>query len=302
LVPLFWFAQGTILWALFVVGHDCGHGSFSRRPWINTLVGHLTHTPLLVPYHAWRLSHRIHHRHTGDIGRDEGWHPLTAAEVDALPAHVRFLRFRLPLLAFPFYLARRSPNRIGSHFRPRSVLFRPRERRRVATSVVLCGAFLVVLLTSALFAGPVALVRWYVGPYLVFVVWIDLVTYLHHTDASLPWYRNGGWTFEKGALSTVDRRYGLFERLHHDAGCHVVHHLFPAIPHYRLREAAAAIRPMLGARYREDQRPIWRALLEAIGSCEVVPAVGAVVYYEPRVTADAVAPLGSEAAPRPATR
>ncbi|KAM0884633.1 hypothetical protein ACQ4PT_030877 [Festuca glaucescens] len=29
--PLYWAAQGTLFWALFVLGHDCGHGSFSDR-------------------------------------------------------------------------------------------------------------------------------------------------------------------------------------------------------------------------------------------------------------------------------
>jgi len=28
--PLFWFVQGTLFWCLFVIGHDCGHGSFSK--------------------------------------------------------------------------------------------------------------------------------------------------------------------------------------------------------------------------------------------------------------------------------
>ena len=47
--PLFWLAQGTMFWALFVVGHDCGHGSFSKYQWLNNLIGHLSHTPILVP-------------------------------------------------------------------------------------------------------------------------------------------------------------------------------------------------------------------------------------------------------------
>lgn len=300
--PLFWLAQGTMLWALFVLGHDCGHGSFARSRSVNDAIGLLLHTPLLVPYHAWRLSHRIHHRHAGDVERDEGWHPLTAAQVAALPRAVRLLRFRLPLLVFPFYLARRSPARRGSHFVPWSALFRPRERRAVAGSVAACALVVAVLVAAAVVVGPWAVVRWYVGPYVVFVAWISLVTYLHHTDARLPWYRGDAWTSLRGALSTVDRRYGVLERVHHDAGCHVVHHLFPSIPHYRLREAAAAVRPLLGDAYVEDRRPVLHALEDAMRRCRVVPASGDVVRYEVLRPAPAPLALGSGAASRPATR
>lgn len=300
--PLFWLAQGTMLWALFVLGHDCGHGAFVRSRRVNDLVGTLLHTPLLVPYHAWRISHRLHHRHAGDVERDEGWHPLTQAQVAALSWPVRLLRFRLPLLVFPFYLARRSPARRGSHFLPWSPIFRPRERRRVARSVAACALVVLALAGAALVAGPWAVVRWYLGPYVVFVAWISLVTYLHHTDARLPWYRGSGWTFLRGALSTVDRRYGVFERVHHDAGCHVVHHLFPSIPHHRLREAAAAVRPLLGDAYVEDRRPVLRALRDGMRRCRVVPATGEVVRYESRSPDAALLAPGSGAASRPATR
>ena len=50
--PLYWFAQGTMFWALFVVGHDCGHQSFSNNRALNDFVGHLTHSSILVPYHG----------------------------------------------------------------------------------------------------------------------------------------------------------------------------------------------------------------------------------------------------------
>jgi omega-3 fatty acid desaturase (delta-15 desaturase) len=74
--PLYWLAQGTMFWALFVLGHDCGHGSFSNDKNLNNLVGHLTHSSILVPYHGWRVSHRTHHQNHGHVEKDESWHPV----------------------------------------------------------------------------------------------------------------------------------------------------------------------------------------------------------------------------------
>ncbi|KAL8137489.1 hypothetical protein V2J09_003490 [Rumex salicifolius] len=106
--PLYWLAQGTMFWALFVLGHDwwvdhcfclfileiflcacandlfCfinsflvfGHGSFSNNPKLNSVAGHLLHSSILVPYHGWRISHRTHHQHHGHVENDESWHPL----------------------------------------------------------------------------------------------------------------------------------------------------------------------------------------------------------------------------------
>jgi hypothetical protein len=59
--PLYWLAQGTMFWALFVVGHDCGHQSFSPSRTLNDFVGNIVHATILVPYHGWRVSHRKHH-------------------------------------------------------------------------------------------------------------------------------------------------------------------------------------------------------------------------------------------------
>jgi omega-3 fatty acid desaturase (delta-15 desaturase) len=295
LAPLI-FLQGTLFWALFVIGHDCGHGGFSRSKALNDVVGHLVHTPLLVPFHSWRLSHRIHHSHAGDLEHDEAWFPLTEAQWRALPLSVRLLRSRLFLLVFPLYLLRRTPERAGSHFDPEADMFPVEERRRVRVSVRACAAMLVLLAVATVVLGPGFVVQYWLLPYLVFCGWLDLVTYLHHTDAALPWYRGEEWSWLRGALSTADRRYGAFEKLHHDAGCHVVHHLFPGIPHYRLREAAAAVRPQLGPLYHEVRTPIWRALRDAARTCHVVPAEGGIVYYEP------LGPPAPEAPAEAATR
>lgn len=45
--PIYWFAQGTMFWALFVVGHDCGHQSFSNNKTLNDFVGNIVHSSIL---------------------------------------------------------------------------------------------------------------------------------------------------------------------------------------------------------------------------------------------------------------
>lgn len=291
------FAAGTVFWALFVLGHDCGHGSFSRHAVLNTAVGHLVHTPLLVPYHAWRLSHRRHHRFAGDVDRDEGWFPLTETQWRTQPGAVRALRSWLLPLVFPAYLLRGTPERAGNHYDADSALFEHAERGLVRTSIQLCLAAAALLVAATAILGPGAVARHWLLPWIVFCGWISVVTYLHHIDARLPWYRGESWQWLRGALSTADRRYGIFEKIHHDAGCHVVHHLFPSIPHYHLREAAAAVKPLLGALYLEDRTLVLRALLRSLRACQVVPSEGGILRYARRSSPKAPAPSGAGSSP-----
>ncbi len=278
--PLFWFALGTLFWALFVVGHDCGHGSFSRSKKLNDIVGHLCHSPILVPYHGWRISHRTHHANTGHVENDESWHPISETQYRQMPWYERWLRFHLPLMAYPIYLFKRSPGKQGSHFLPDSPLFQANERRDVLTSTFWWGAMVAFLGGLAVTQGPLFVLDYYGVPYLIFVVWLDLVTYLHHTEADIPWYRGADWSYLKGALSTIDRDYGIFNPIHHHIGTHVAHHLFANIPHYHLQEATAALIPVLGPYYRKATVPIWSSFFRSVRQCYVVPDRGSPVFYQ----------------------
>jgi fatty acid desaturase len=63
--------------------------------------------------------------------------------------------------------------------------------------------------------------------------WIVMLTYLHHSDPTVPHYRASEWNWLRGALATVDRPLlGWIGRffLHNISHDHVAHHLFPDIP------------------------------------------------------------------------
>ncbi|MBE9037489.1 fatty acid desaturase [aff. Roholtiella sp. LEGE 12411] len=277
--PIFWLMQGTMFWALFVVGHDCGHQSFSKHKWLNDLIGHLSHTPILVPYHGWRISHRTHHKNTGNIDNDESWYPVTESQYKEMPLVQKIGRYYAFLLAYPVYLFKRSPNKEGSHFLPSSSLFKPSEKWDVITSTVLCTCMVGLLAFLTYQWGLMWLLKYYAAPYIVFIIWLDLVTFLHHTEQDIPWYRGEDWTFLKGAISSIDRNYGLINHIHHDIGTHVAHHIFLNIPHYNLLKATEAIKPIMGEYFRKSEEPVWKSLWRSGVSCHFVPDAGSKVYY-----------------------
>ncbi|CAO2206026.1 unnamed protein product [Urochloa humidicola] len=58
--PLYWVLQGSVLFGVWVIAHECGHGAFSDHPHLNDALGLLLHSALLAPYFSWKLSHLRH--------------------------------------------------------------------------------------------------------------------------------------------------------------------------------------------------------------------------------------------------
>lgn len=288
--PLYWVAQGTMFWAFFVLGHDCGHGSFSNDPKLNSVVGHFLHSSILVPYHGWRISHRTHHQNHGHVENDESWHPLSESVFKSSDFLTKVFRYKLPfpLLAYPGYLWVRSPGKNGSHYHPDSDLFVPNEKKDVLTSTACWTAMVALLVGMSFKIGFVRMLNLYFIPYFVFVMWLDVVTYLHHHDHDdkLPWYRGKEWSYLRGGLTTHDRDYGWINNIHHDIGTHVIHHLFPQIPHYNLIEATEAARPVLGKYYKEPKKSnplpfhLFGILARSFKLDHFVSDTGEVVYYQ----------------------
>jgi len=52
----YWLITGFFMWCIFVVGHDCGHGTFSNSVLLNDVVGHIVHGSIMVPFYPWQVS------------------------------------------------------------------------------------------------------------------------------------------------------------------------------------------------------------------------------------------------------
>ena len=80
------------------------------------------------------------------------------------------------------------------------------------------------------------------------------ITYLQHTDPSLPHYTGESWNFARGAAATIDREFGFIGRqiFHGIIETHVLHHYISTIPFYHADEATEAIKPVMGQHYRAD--------------------------------------------------
>lgn len=122
---IYWNLMGFFMWCLFVIGHDCGHNSFSNYRFINFIFGLISHTPLCVPYYGWVVSHREHHLNHNNIEKDHSWKPLTGEEYNKYT--VWLFRFT-PLLLFlyPIYILYEcnTGGFSGNHFNPWSPMFK----------------------------------------------------------------------------------------------------------------------------------------------------------------------------------
>ncbi|MEM9376425.1 MAG: fatty acid desaturase [Pseudomonadota bacterium] len=252
------FLIGTMLWSLFVIGHDAGHGSFSKSRTVNTFVGILVHGAILVPYRGWQRSHALHHMKTGHLQEEEVFRPAREGE----DTWFRKLIFRsgiFVIIGWPMYklgirnLTTYKPI-TGSHYLPQSDLYTKSVRVSWYLGLLSLLSFLAIYIGLGVVFGWAFFAKYILAPYLIYGAWLTLVTYMQHVSPEVPVYDAKDWTRLKGALAAVDRNYGPFNWLTHNIGnLHVIHHIFPTIPHYRLREATEAVKPILGERYRTSK-------------------------------------------------
>ncbi|XP_051141881.1 delta(12)-acyl-lipid-desaturase-like [Andrographis paniculata] len=281
--PLYWTLQGCVATGVWVIAHECGHHAFSDYQWVDDTVGLVLHSLLLVPYFSWKYSHRRHHSNTGSLDRDEVFVPKPKSEIawfskylNNPPGRVATLVVTLTL-GWPLYLAfnvsGRPYDRFACHYDPYGPIYNDRERLQILISDVGVIAALCALYAAAAANGVIWVVCIYGVPLMIVNGFLVLITYLQHTHPALPHYDSSEWDWLRGALATVDRDYGILNKVFHNiTDTHVAHHLFSTMPHYNAMEATRAIKPILGEYYQFDGMPFYKAMWREAKECLYVEA------------------------------
>jgi len=172
---------------------------------------------------------------------------------------------------------------IADHFRPSSPMFPAKISNKIVISTVTTVASLAALTILKFKVGAMPVILYYWGPYMVVNAWLVLYTWLQHSDPSVPHYGEGEWSWVRGALSTIDRPYGIFDFFHHTIGStHVVHHLFHEMPWYNAGVATEAVKAYLEPKglYNHDPTPWYQAMWRVAKTCHYVESVEGIQYYK----------------------
>lgn len=222
---------------LFIIQHDCGHGSFFRSRRANDTLGLLISFITLIPYTFWRRDHAFHHATTGNLDRRGRGDltTLTVREYLAQPPWRKALYrlYRHPLILFglgPAYMLLvryRIPT--GESF------------RNWHDWVSIVGTNIIAALGAAAMAitiGPITfLVTW--GTVLLIAISIGVwFFYIQHQFEDAYWEKSERWNFQAAALKGSSF-YDLPRILHWlsgSIGFHHIHHLASKIPNYHLRD------------------------------------------------------------------
>ncbi|GJT29673.1 omega-6 fatty acid desaturase [Tanacetum coccineum] len=276
--PFYWFFQGCVFMGIWLIAHECGHHAFSDYVWLEDTIGFILHSFLLTPYFSWKISHRRHHANTGSLEHDEVYVPKTRPKLASSAFYLdnpigRTLTLIVKLtLGWYIYLsinaAGRPYDKFASHYDPRSPIFSDNERVLILMSDIGLVSFSYLLYKVAMVQGFTWIFCAYGGALMVMNAFVVTITYLHHTHPSLPHYDDSEWNWMKGAFSTIDRDYGVLNKVFHNiTDTHVLHHLFSYIPHYHAMEATKAIRPIMGEFYQSDSTPFFVALWRESKNC-----------------------------------
>jgi acyl-lipid omega-6 desaturase (Delta-12 desaturase) len=237
-VPLALLAGGFLV-RIFIIFHDCGHGSFFKSRMANDVLGIITGVLCFTPYHRWRWEHAVHHSNAGDLDRRGTGDVWTLTVQEYLEAS-RWKRFayrlaRNPVILFViaplalFLIIERVPSRTAGLRERLSVHY-----TNLAILLVALGmGWLIGFKTYLVFQLALVMVAGSAG------VWLF---YVQHQFEGVYWERGEQWDYAKAALqgSSFYKLPRILQWFSGNIGFHHIHHLSPRIPNYHLERCHQA--------------------------------------------------------------
>jgi omega-6 fatty acid desaturase (delta-12 desaturase) len=218
---------------LFIIFHDCGHGSFFASRRANDSVGFIMGLFNFTPYYFWRHEHAVHHASSGDLdrrGSGDVW-MMSVNEYQAATVWKRLIYrlYRNPIILFGigpiflFLILHRLPVKKVRRREQFSILY-------TNLALVLLAAVISLLIgfqTFAILQLSVLFVSSTVG------VWLF---YVQHQYEGVYWQRHDEWDYATAALegSSFYKLPKVLQWFTGNIGFHHIHHLSPRIPNYNL--------------------------------------------------------------------
>jgi len=222
---------------LFIIQHDCGHGSFFKSKRTNDLCGLFCSIFTFTPYHYWRKKHAIHHKSAGNL-QHRGIGDIYTMTVNEYFRQSRWgkLKYRLyrnPLIlfiVFPtilFLIVYRFPSPKDRHLK--------NYQLSVYMTSLVIGLLIVMLIwlvglkSFLLVQLPISIITSSTGAWLFFV---------QHQFEDTYWADDENWDFSLAALqgSSYYKLPKILQWFTGNIGFHHIHHLSPRIPNYLLEK------------------------------------------------------------------
>ncbi|MBV5315182.1 MAG: fatty acid desaturase [Prolixibacteraceae bacterium] len=218
---------------LFIIFHDCGHGSYFKSQKVNRFVGMFFGILAFTPYDKWHNQHMRHHGTVGNLdkrGVGDVW-TMTKEEYQASDkwSRVKYRIYRNPLVMFG----------IGSLyvFLIQNRLTKKDMTRKEKLNIYFTNAALLIIFTGMSFAigfGTFVIIQ-------LSILYIAAISglwlfYLQHQYEDVTWFRNKEWNYRTVALegSSFVKFPKLLQWFSGNIGFHHIHHLNARIPNYYL--------------------------------------------------------------------
>ena len=220
---------------IFIIQHDCGHGSFFRSRKANNRVGRFCSVLTMVPYYYWRRQHALHHASSGNLDH-RGHGDMEIYTVGGVPAVIAARALLLPRLSQPAGVSAARTAGAAVHLQPHSpgqaAVHEGAAAQRLVTNLTMAGMFLAVGLLIGfgkllLIALPVLYIAGGAG------IWLF---YIQHQFEHTYWKRGAEWNAARAAMqgSSFYKLPEVLQWFTGNIGFHHIHHLQETIPNYRL--------------------------------------------------------------------